>query len=503
MRVLFVTSEVATVFKLGGLGDVSYALPAALRRLGVDIRIALPYYGRINPNRFSSGTSARVKLKGAKCIGPLAVSWDGRRELVFVFQARLGQTRVPLLLFRHPILNEYKGDNEMDSPTRFAFFCQTVATYIMVEAMKGENFDVIHCNDWHTALLPLLLGESPKVFFRNGHAHASILPRETLAGQAVRSVLTIHNPVYHGVTGAALIKKIALDTRQFHVLRDRPAPYVNLLREGLEYADVITTVSPTFSREILEENYGPHVTAVLKERKDRLIGILNGLDPELWDPKHDPNLPVHYSIKDALKVKITIKSHLRASLHLPEVNVPVFGFVGRLDKRQKGLDILLEAGEKLLKKRAIQLVILGTGVPPVVKMIEKVAVKYPEAFAFIHTFDERLARRIYAGSDVLLVPSKYEPCGLTQIIAMRYGTIPLVRRTGGLADTVEDGKTGFVFEKYRASALVEAMERAIAAWQDMKNWQRMVKVVMRQDFSWTRSAREYLGLYRKLISSKG
>ena len=476
VKVLFVTSEVATVYKLGGLGDVSYALPAALKRLGVDVRIALPYY-------------SRVKHVSAKCLGPLAVSWDGRRELVFVFAARLGNTRVPLLLFRHPILNEYKGDKEIDSPTRFAFFCQAVATFVTVEAMKGENFDVIHCNDWHTALLPLLLGESPKVF--GG--------KETIASQAVRSVLTIHNPAYHGITGKGLVKKIALDSRQFHILRDWGGPYINLLREGLEYADTITTVSPTFAREMLKENYGPHVTGILRRRKDRLIGILNGVDPQLWDPKHDPSLPKNYTIRDALMAKKDIKAHLRQALRLRDATVPLVGFVGRLDRRQKGLDILLEATEKLLKWNAIQLVMLGTGVPPVVKMIAKVVARHPEAFAFVHTFDERLARRIYAGADILAVPSKYEPCGLTQMIAMRYGTIPLVRKTGGLADTVEDGKTGFVFEKYQASALIEAMERAIAAWQEPKRWQQLVKTAMRQDFSWKRSAREYLGVYKKLI----
>lgn len=482
MKILFVTSEVATVFKLGGLGDVSYSLPAALKRLRVDVRVALPYYAR-----------ARLH-KPAKCIGPLAVSWEGRRELVFVFEGRIGDTHVPLLLFRHPVLNEYRGDKEMDSPTRFAFFCQTVATFITVEAMKGERFDVIHCNDWHTALLPLLLGESPKVFFRNGpHTHPALLPKETLAARAVRSVLTIHNPAYHGTTGRALIKKIALDSRQFHMLREGESPYINLLREGIEYADVITTVSPTFAKEMLTTNFGPHVTAILKKREDRLIGILNGLDANLWKPD--------YHIREARSAKEAIKINLRQALRLPAANVPVFGFVGRLDRHQKGLDILLEASEKLLKKRQIQLVMLGTGVPPVVKMIEKVVSRYPDAFAFVHTFDERLARRIYAGADVLLVPSKYEPCGLTQMIAMRYGTIPLVRKTGGLADTVEDGKTGFVFEKYRASALATSMERAILAWCEPKRWSAMTARAQRADFSWNRSAREYLALYKKLIAA--
>lgn len=483
MRVLFVTSEVATVFKLGGLGDVSYSLPVAMKRLRVDIRVALPYY-------------ARAKVRNPeRCLGPLAVSWDGRRELVFVFEASLGSTpRVPLLLFRHPLLNEYRGDKETDSPTRFAFFCQSVATLLTVEAMRGEPFDIIHCNDWHTALLPLLLGESPKIFFRNGPASpAALLPRETLASRAVRSVLTIHNPAYHGTTGKGLIRKISLDTRQFHVLRDGAKPYINLLREGIEYADVITTVSPTFAKEMLSENFGPHVTAILKKRRDRLVGILNGLDADLWKP--------HYHIKNARGMKEDIKRYLRQALHLSDAPVPVFGFVGRLDKHQKGLDILLEAGERLLKKRAVQLVMLGTGARSVVRAIEEVRNRYPRACAFVHTFDERLARKIYAGSDILLVPSKYEPCGLTQMIAMRYGTIPIVRKTGGLADTVEDGKTGFVFGAYRPAALVSAMERAIEAWRDPKGWSAMVARAMRQDFSWRRSAREYIKLYRKLMAT--
>jgi starch synthase len=481
MKVLFVTSEVATVYKLGGLGDVSYSLPAALKRLGVDVRVAMPYY-------------VRAKLhKPAKCVGPLAVSWDGRRELVFVFEGRLADTHVPLLLFRHPILNEYRGDKEMDSATRFAFFCQAVATFITVEAMKGERFDIIHCNDWHTSLLPLLLGESPKVFFRNGHAHAAILPRETLAARAVRSILTIHNPAYHGTTGKKLIKKIALSARQFHVLGDGGRPYINLLREGIAYADMITTVSPTFAKEMLGANYGPHVTAILKKRKDRLIGIINGLDDQLWKPD--------YHIRNAQNAKKEIKSHLRETLGLPDRAVPVFGFVGRLDRNQKGLDILLPAVQEFLKRGAIQLVLLGTGAPAVVREIENIAAEYRDAFAFVHTFDERLARRIYAGSDCLLVPSKYEPCGLTQMIAMRYGTIPLVRKTGGLADTVDDSRTGFVFDRYSAEALGTALSRVIACWHDPGRWVRMMASGMREDFSWNRSARMYRALYNQLASA--
>ena len=501
MKVLFVTSEVATIYKLGGLGDVSYALPAALKRLGVDIQIALPYYSRINPNRFSSGKSARVKLKGAKCVGPLAVSFAGRRELVFIFRVILGHTKVPLLLFRHPILNEYKGEPPLDSVTRFAFFSKAVATYCVSEAMGGSRFDIIHCNDWHTALIPLLLGESPKVFFRDTNHHQNQFEKETLSSGTLHSILTIHNPVFQGTTGIALIGKLSLDKRQIHELFDGGDRYVNVLREGLEYADVITTVSPTYAREMLTTNYGPHVTAVLRKRRDHVLGILNGIDETEWNPAKDMALPLRYTVKTVGMAKTTLKKHIQELFRLPQENLPLFGFVGRLDKRQKGLDILLEAVEIYCRKHRIQFVMLGTGVPSVVRMIETVKKNYRDSFAFVHTFDENLARRIYAGADILLVPSKYEPCGLTQMIAMRYGTIPLVRKTGGLADTVEDGKTGFVFEKYQASALVTAMERAIAAWQEPRRWAGMIKTAMRQDFSWRRSAREYLGVYRKLIAS--
>lgn len=488
MRILFATSEVATVFKLGGLGDVSYALPAALRRHKVHIEIALPYF-------------AKAKIKHPVCLGPLAVSFDRKRELVFIFAAKLGDTGVPLILFRHPMLDEYKGTKEIDIVTRFAFFSHAVATYCVAQALQGKRYDLIHCNDWHTALIPLLLGDSPKVFFRYAnHHHLHLGQEKTLTADVVRTVLTIHNPSYHGIASTSLVRKIALDSRQFHVLKDGSDRYINLLREGLEYADTITTVSPTFAREMLFDNYGPHVTSILRARKDHLLGILNGIDETLWDPKHDAHLPYRYNKDNVIPVKMKLKAHLVHSLRLPQADVPLFGFVGRLDKRQKGLDILLEAVEILCKAKQIQFVMLGTGAPTVVKLIENVQKKYPGSFVFTHTFDERLARRIYAGSDILLVPSKYEPCGLTQMIAMRYGTIPLVRKTGGLADSVKDGKTGFVFGPYTMTALVKKMREAIRVFQkDPKTWKAMIARAMREDFSWKRSAKEYLALYRRLL----
>ena len=481
MRVLFVTSEVATLFKLGGLADVSYALPTALKKIGVDITIALPYY-------------ASIKLKKSRCIGPIAVSFDKKRELVFIFKTQLAG--VPVFLFRHPMLNEYRAHADKLLQTRFAFFSQTVATYVTVAAMRGERYQIVHANDWHTALLPLLLGESPKVFFRiNGEINGL----ETLQAAEIDTILTIHNPVYHGIVKAKLAKQIFLDTRQFHILKDGGTPYINMLREGIEYADVMTTVSPTFAREMIHGSYGPHVTGMLQRRKDKIIGILNGIDTTLWDPRIDHNLPRRYSIATVHRVKPFIKKHLQRALRMSEADVPLFGFVGRLESKQKGIDILLGAIEPLLAARAIQVAILGTGNKKLVKAIRALTKTYKRSIAFTHTFDERLARRMYAGCDVMVIPSRFEPCGLIQMIAMRYGTIPLVRKTGGLADTVSDGKTGFVFGPYTKTALRRAIERAIAKkYKDPAGWSKMILRVMRQDHSWTKSARAYKKLYDKL-----
>lgn len=483
MRVLFVTSEVATLFKLGGLADVSYALPTALKRIGVDVTIALPYY-------------ASIKFKYSRCVGPVAVSFDGKRELVFIFKAILTGTKVPIYLFRHPLLNEYKTNDDL-LKIRFAFFSQAVATYLTVSAMGGVHWSIIHCNDWHTALLPLLLGESPKVFFR---VNGDIPGLETLQAQQVHTILTIHNPLYHGTVTAKLVDYIALDRRQFHILNGNGKfTYINMLREGIEYADVMTTVSPTFAKEMIHGNYGPHVTGMLNKRKDKLIGILNGLDTELWNPRWDKAIPYNYSLTDVTSKKPLLKDHLQRSLKMSSLSVPLFSFVGRLDMRQKGIDILLLAAEKLLPSGKMQLVILGTGSKKVVSTVARLAKTFPDRCSFIPTFDENLARRMYAGSDFMLVPSRYEPCGLIQMIAMRYGTIPLVRKTGGLADSVIDGKTGIVFVPYTMTALIQSMQKAINIYHKSPTWNQMVRRVMRQDFSWKRSAKAYKKLYQNLL----
>ncbi len=476
MRVLFVTSEIATLYKRGGLADVSYALPVSLSQLGVNVSVAMPYY-------------ASVTTKGVTCVGQLAIDYDRRRELVFVFRTLLPHSHVRAYLFRHPLLNDYDDAHIAD---RFAFFSKAVAQLSLYsEGVLGGPYDIIHCNDWHTALIPMLIGEQSKVGYRE---------RETIQSRRVKTILTVHNLLYQGETGFSITLKLGFPKTIFHPFMTPLGRAVRLLTEGFEYADKVTTVSPTYAKEIARGVHGKRVVEVFKRRKDRMIGILNGLDTKLWDPKTDPSLPVHYETSSVVQAKRAIKEQLQKALRLPVSPVPLFGFVGRLEKRQKGLDLIARVIAKL-KGEDYQLVLLGTGQKKLVTLFEKLASEN-EHIAFVHTFDERLARRIYAGSDVMLVPSKFEPCGLTQMIAMRYGTLPLVRNTGGLADTVSDGETGFVFGPYTSTALAAKMKEAILLYRDNPTkFTRMMKHVMRVDFSWAHQVKEYMRLYQKLISS--
>ena len=470
MRVLFVTSEVATLFKRGGLGDVSYSLPVALRKKGVRIAIAMPHY-------------TDILIKDVHCIGQLAVDFDGQRELVFLFRTVLPGTAIPVYLFRHPLLNDYDAQQCV---TRFAFFCKVVVEFYLFSNEKlGGPYDIVHVNDWHTALIPLLLGERRKV----GKSS------KTIESNRTRTILTIHNLLYQGNAPLSLAGVLGVAATRFHEFSGQS---VKLLREGMEYADCVTTVSPTYAKEIRSGTHGVWFKEVFSRRRDGIIGILNGINADLWDPRTDSALPVRYNEQSVVNAKNDIKAQLQRALRLPPSGVPLFGFVGRLEWRQKGVDLLASA-VKVLPKNSFQLVILGTGGEPQVARIERLAARYPN-IAFVNTFDERLARRIYAGSDVMLVPSKFEPCGLTQMIAMRYGTIPLVRKTGGLADTVTDKKTGFVFGPYTKTALAKKMEEAIALFHDTRGRCRQMQGrVMRADFSWKKQAGLYIKLYKNLL----
>lgn len=468
MRVLFATSECASLYKRGGLGDVSHSLPITLQKFGVHIVVTLPFYNEI------------TGVKNPVNIGPLAVDFSGKRELVYLFKTTIPNTKVPVILFRHKRLTEY---NE----TAFLFYsCCIASLYRQAQGIVGLPFDIIHCNDWHTALAPLLLGEENKRYKEKG----------TITSFHIRSILTIHNILYQGILPVGVVKDTGIPESVFHPT-DR---YINVLREGLEHVDVVSTVSPSYAKEILSPSYGPHVYAALRKRGDEVIGILNGIDEESWNPKNDRFLPVQYDRRTVEKGKAAIKKKLQDAVGLPvNNNRLLFGFVGRIEPNQKGIDLLMKTVRSLPDKD-FQVVILGTGNKKQMKQLKTLDKEYTH-IAYIDTFDERLARRIYGGSDCLLVPSKFEPCGLIQMIAMRYGTIPIVRKTGGLADSVVDGKTGFVFSDYDVDDLRRAMWKAIVKREDdPKGWLAMVKHVMTKDFSWKASARQYAALYKKLLS---
>lgn len=475
MNILFVTSEIATLYKRGGLADVSFALPVALSKLGVNISVIMPYY-------------EKIPTHNVECIGQLAIDFDRRRELVFVFRTTLPHTTVPVYLIRHPILDNYDDDKIVE---RFSFFSKAVAQLCLYsQSTLGGPYDIIHCNDWHTALIPLLIGESNKSGFRE---------RETIQSTRFKTILTIHNLLYNGETSLSLQLKLGVPKSLFHEFTTPLGRAIRLLYEGMEYADVVTTVSPTYAKEIMRGTHGKRVTDVFKRRDDRIIGILNGIDTQLWNPSSDPNLPEHFTKKTAHEVKPRIKKLLQKALRLPESDVPLFGFVGRMEHRQKGLD-LIAAAIKKLPPESYQIAVLGTGQKALVTLFKNLAKTHGNV-SFTHTFDERLARRIYAGSDIMLVPSKFEPCGLTQLIAMRYGTLPLVRKTGGLADTVTDGKKGFVFGAYTRTALMQKMLVAIGIYQsDKTHFQKMIHTVMAADFSWQHQVKEYIALYKKLLN---
>lgn len=473
MKVLFVTSEIAGMYKKGGLGDVSYSLPIALAARGVDICVVMPYY-------------EKAKVTQVTCVGQMALDFDRRRELLFIFRSILPGSQVPVYLLRHPCLNIYDG------PEGFAFFSKAVAQiYLFSQEIFGGPYDILHCNDWHTALIPLLVGEANHMGYRE---------RATIQSSRAKTILTVHNLLYQGETGINVALKLGFPKSIFHAFETKLGPAVRFLEEGFEYADVVTTVSPTYAKEIARGIHDKRVAEVFVKRGDKMVGILNGIDQALWNPKTDASVPVHYTKAQVFTAKKEIRARLRRSLHLPDLDIPLFGFVGRLESRQKGLD-LIAAAIKNLPPEVYQLAILGTGQKRLVTQFITLQKTHPN-IAFTHTFDERLARRIYAGSDVMLVPSKFEPCGLTQMIAMRYGTLPLVRKTGGLADSVRNRLNGYVFDRYTRSALIQKMLEVIEVYQkDKKSWQLMIKRAMLQDFSWKKQAGKYIEVYNTLLQN--
>ncbi len=482
MNILFVSSEVAPFAKSGGLGDISASLPRHLQALGHDVRVFLPLY-------------ARIDAAGFKELVPELVFALGPHQIhVSILATRLPGSEVPVHFVRCPSLYDRPGlyQTGPDEHLRFAVLCHAALRACQVLRFAP---DIAHVNDWQTALIPLLLKLPP---FAGDRLFAR-----------TRSLLTIHNLGFQGVFEARLAGECGL-AQAAPLLHqdDLRAGRLGFLTTGILHANAITTVSPTYAREIQTPEQGFGLDGLLRQRREVLFGILNGIDEDEWSPERDRHLQHHFSAGD-LSGKERCKAALLATARLPyRREVPLLAIVSRL-AWQKGLDLCMPVLPALLQRRGFQLVVLGTGEPRYEEFFEGLARAFPQQVAFRPTFDEGLAHRIEAGADLFLMPSRYEPCGLNQMYSLRYGTVPVVHKTGGLADTVwqfdeRSGRgTGFVFEHFDEGALSWALNRALGVWgtgagPDRERWIGLQRNGMRLPLGWGDRIDEYVSLYRRL-----
>ena len=478
MEILFVSPEVVPFSKVGGLGDVVGALPKALRALGHKVTVLSLRYGSIDPAEHALARRL-VKVK---------VHLAGETVDAEVYEARLpsGVTVVflggPRVSDRPGVYGEGATPYE-DNHLRFGLLCRGAVAWMK---MQSKVPDLVHLHDWSTGIIPALLKHAAKDD-----------PR--LA--SVRTVLTIHNAAHQGSFPVATLADVGLH----HADAQRMEFYgqASWLKAGIVDADRVTTVSPTYAREIVTPAGGASMDGVLRAHAKGLVGILNGIDPGVWNPSTDPHLLSRYDVVDPLP-KARCKTALQKALGLPaRPDTPLLGMVARIDT-QKGLDLLLGCASQLLRQD-LQLVVQGSGDPELTAALAALSKEMPEKFAFRSEYDDGLAHRIFAGSDLFLVPSRFEPSGLTQLYAMRYGAVPVVRNTGGLRDTVVDCDaslgtgTGFVFDELTPDAFYGAVARGLAAYAQPERFAALRRRVMRIDHAWDRSARRYAAIYRELF----
>lgn len=467
MRIAFISSEVVPYSKTGGLADVAGALPAALKNLGAEVAVISPLYPAVRDFPLEALPNLVSVPLGFGRTGWGAIRRHGFHHFI-----------EHDVFFKRPGLYGDGGRDYPDNLARFTFLSRAALEFLV---QTGKKWDIIHVHDWQTAIVPL-------------HLKSWYFP----AFPKTKSVLTLHNLAYQGrfwkgdlpVTGFGWERFTARELEYFDDL--------NLLKSGIVHADALTTVSPTYAKEILTPAYGYGMDGLLRDRAGSLSGILNGVDRDEWNPLKDPYLPAKYSAVD-LGGKSVCKAELQRRCGLPvRADVPIVAMVGRLAE-QKGVDLLLGAAEGLAA-RDIQLVILGSGERVLEDGVRWLGSRL-EGRASVHVgFDNAFAHQIIAGSDLLAVPSKYEPCGLTQIYALRYGTVPVVRSTGGLVDTVSHGVTGFRFEHATSTGLLWALDQGIGAFRAPARWAQLQRAGMAKDFSWDASAKEYLRLYESLLT---
>ncbi|PIY96884.1 MAG: starch synthase [Candidatus Kerfeldbacteria bacterium CG_4_10_14_0_8_um_filter_42_10] len=488
IKVLFVAAELTPLAKVGGLADVIGALPKALAQLKVDVRIVIPKYGIVDEKKY--------KLK--KVATDFTVPFKGKEEKAALWKTTLPGSAVPVYLIDHP---EFLGENgvyyEKDASSggtpkecrRFTFFVR--ATMEIFGPLKWQP-DIIHCHDWHVGILPALI----KILNKQNPERS---PDFT-------TILTIHNLAFQGkYVPDDVFSLLEIKENDWPTLKERFGKNqdLNYLQQAILNSDLINTVSPTYSHEILTPEYGENLESTLQKKAKILTGILNGIDTDRFNPATDPEIKLNYSLKDFIKKKEN-KQDLQQSVQLPpNPDIPVVGLVSRITD-QKGIDLICQIIDELATLE-IQLVFLGLGSKPLEQTLEKEAQKYPKKIAVRLAFDAHLAQQIYAGSDLFLMPSRFEPCGLGQMIAMRYGTVPIVRATGGLKDTVQNFNpqtktgTGFVFQNYESQELLATIKKALTVFSDQNSWNKLIQNSMSQDFSWLHSAQRYLALYQKAL----
>ena len=487
MDILFVTTELAPFVKVGGLADVSAALPKALRALGHSVTTIVP--------RFPSLESEGLLL--ARRLTPLRFSLGERTFEATLFDGRLPSqvelivVDVPGLFDRDGGVYGERGEGYPDNALRFAAFSRAAAEVVRQRAIGGRGFDIVHVNDWATALVPTYLRG---------------LSAEIPALEAVRTVLTIHNVEHQGVFPKDDLPATGIGWDAFRVDGIEFYGAINFLKQGIVTADAVTTVSPTYAREIQTPEYGARLDGVLRAHGAALAGVTNGVDYAVWNPATDSALVARYDAEDASS-KARSKGAVQRELALElDVDAPLVAFVGRLTE-QKGVDQVVAILPKLVQAYEAQVVIAGDGEPALVSSIEAAVARAEGHASFVRAAAEPVVHRMFAAADLVLVPSRYEPCGLVQLYAQRYGALPVARATGGLRDTIVDCDaqletgTGFLFEESTPAALLGAVARGLAA-RTLPGWPGLVRRVMRLDRGWERPARRYEQIYRSLRASK-
>jgi starch synthase len=483
LSVLMIGSEALPFSKTGGLADVLGALPLALARLGHRVTLVIPKYRGVQTN----GTPLTIQVPmGGAPPGTRLIEQPLAQGVRAVFVDR------PDLYDREYIYG-VGGSDYPDNARRFGFLARAAVEYALHRAAAGDPFDVLHAHDWQAGLGP--------VYLRSRYKSSPV--------GSMATMITIHNLAYQGLFPLEWLRALDLGPELLGIEGGLEFwGQISFLKGGINFSDVITTVSPTYAQEIQTKEYGAGFDGILSARSDDLFGVLNGVDTDRWDPANDPFLPEPYDTR-TLEKKAASKRELLDVLgpHAPfldSIERPLVGIVSRLVD-QKGFDLIAELAEELPAMH-MSFAVLGTGDEVYQQMWLDLERRFPDKFGVKIGFDERVAHLIEAASDIFLMPSRFEPCGLNQMYSMRYGTVPVVRATGGLEDTVTDyneatgAGTGFKFEEYTAAALLDALERARTAFANPRLWKKLQLAGMRQDFSWDRSAREYVKLYERALT---